>query len=170
MPKSERPRKARREVERREALPVRQQSVEPPARLRDFLGALPPEERHQVVAYFEHRTTTISSQGGMPLPEVLAQYQAIWPEAIEFFKSEMQLQSQHRRSVEAEVIPGQVVIAKRGQAIAALLAVAVLAIGVYLIEKGFTTAGLTAFGLLGAGFVTRFLKDAFSKGKDQSVD
>lgn len=170
MPKSERPRKARRDEERREAMPVRQAPIEPPAQLRDFLGALPLKERHQVVAYFEHRTTTISSQGGMPLPEVLAQYQAIWPEAIEFFKSEMQLQSQHRRGVEAEVIPGQVVIAKRGQIIAATLAVAVLAIGVYLIEKGFTTAGITAFGLLGAGFVTRFLKDTFGKSKDQLAD
>jgi len=122
------------------------------------------------VAYFEHRTTTISSQGGTPLPEVLAQYQSIWPEAIEFFKSEMQLQSQHRRSVEAEVIPGQVVIAKRGQIIAATLALAVLAIGVYLIERGFTTAGITAFGLLGAGFVTQFLKDTFVKRKDQSTE
>ena len=106
----------------------------------------------------------------MPLPEVLAQYQAIWPDAIEFFKSEMQLQSQHRRSVEAEVIPGQVVIAKRGQIIAALLAVVVLGIGVYLIEKGFAAAGITAFGLLGAGFVTRFLKDTFGKSKEQSAE
>lgn len=82
----------------------------------------------------------------------------------------MQLQSQHRRSVEAEVIPGQVVIAKRGQIIAATLALAVLAIGVYLIERGFTTAGITAFGLLGAGFVTQFLKDTFVKRKDQSTE
>ena len=170
MPKSERPRKARREEEHRNAVAVRQTPIEPPAQLRDFLGTLPPKERHQVVAYFEHRTTTISSQGGMPLPEVLAQYQAIWPEAIDFFKSEMQLQSQHRRSVEAEVIPGQVVIAKRGQIIAASLAVAVLAIGVYLIERGFTTAGITVFGLLGAGFVTQFLRDTFIKRKDQSTE
>ena len=98
MPQSERPRKARREVARQDAA-ARPSVPGRPPQLDDFLGKLPLEERHQVVAYFEHRTTTISGQGGMPVPEVLAQYQAIWPEAIEFFKQELQLQSQHRRSV-----------------------------------------------------------------------
>lgn len=159
MPRSERPRKARRELERRTPDDTIPRELPPP--LKTFLGSLPDEERHQVVAYFEHRTTTISNTHGMPMPDILAQYQAMWPEAIEFFANQIQTQARHRQSIEAEVIPGQVRLAGRGQYIAFALVVLTLLTGVYLIERGFDAAGLTVIGLLGAGFATSFLKKEF---------
>lgn len=160
MPRSERPRKSRRELERRGESPSDIPS-EVPAPLRNFLGSLPIEERHQVVAYFEHRTTTVTNTHGMPMPEILAQYQAMWPGAIDFFAAQVQSQSKHRQGIEAEVIPGQVRLAGRGQYISFALVVFTLSIGVYLIERGYSTAGLTTIGLLGAGFTTSFLRKEF---------
>ncbi len=170
MPKSERPRRARRELERRSPTPDAIPS-EAPQPLKNFLGSLPDEERHRVIAYFEHRTTTISSTHGMPMPEILLQYQAMWPEAIEFFANQVQTQARHRQNIEAEVIPGQVRLADRGQILAFILVLATLATGIYLFERGFSAAGLTVIGLLGAGFATSFLKKEFGnkEHKDKKV-
>jgi uncharacterized membrane protein len=104
--------------------------------------------------------------GPLPPPEMLQRYNDVAPGMAERIVALAEKQSDHRRSLESQVVNGNERRANRGQWMAFILAFAGIIAGVYLTMSGKSTEGLIA--ILGplAGIVGIFVYGKSSQKKE----
>ena len=83
-------------------------------------------------------------EGPVPPPAMLAEYERIFPGCAERLVAMAESQLSHRQSLESTVVRGNVAAEKRGQWMAFVLALLVIASGVILVASGKNVEGLIA--------------------------
>jgi uncharacterized membrane protein len=106
-----------------------------------------PEAREtvtQIIAAYE------ATQGPLPPPGMLKQYEAILPGISHRMFRQVELQSDHRRALENRALDSSIKRASRGQSFALLIMLLTIGVGAFLI---YVDKPLSGFGVLLAGIV-----------------
>ena len=96
-------------------------------------------------------------EGPLPAPKTLREYNEIIPNGAERIMKAFENQSSHRISLEKKVVGRQTFQSLLGQLFGFLIALIILGLGVYLIERGYEIAGITLFGIDMVGLVAIFV-------------
>lgn len=130
-----------------------------------FVRKLTKAQREQLsnALFAVQRSYSISIQhethhsGPLPAPETLQQYNEIIPNGAERIMQMAESQSEHRKSLERKVIESQTRQSERGQIIAGILALILIAAGASAFLTGHDGVAGTIFGVTVVGLVTVFL-------------
>lgn len=96
-------------------------------------------------------------EGSLPAPRTLREYNEIIPNGAERIMKAFENQSSHRISLEKKLVGRQTFQSLLGQLFGFFIALIILGLGVYLIEKGHAVAGITLFGIDMVGLVAIFV-------------
>jgi len=81
-------------------------------------------------------------RGPLPSPEQMAKYEELWPGATKYFFTALTKQTEHRQSIEKQVISSNISATKRGQWMAFILFGIILVGGFVLMYIGKNVTGL----------------------------
>ncbi|MCS4488388.1 DUF2335 domain-containing protein [Streptococcus sciuri] len=114
----------------------------------DKVEKLPQEERQIVLEKLE------IYQGDMPHPDILKGYNQLYPKAAEMIIQNGIRESEHRRKMEERYLAGNLRSHQLGQFLGFIIALVIVAGGVFLIYKnhpitGTLLSGTTAVGVVG---------------------
>jgi uncharacterized membrane protein len=107
-----------------------------------------------VSAHFEHKQTF---SGPIPHPDVLARYDQVCPGAADRIIGMAERQETHRQSLEVRVIWSNTRVQLLGPILGFILALAIIALGGWLLATGRPLEGLSALVLAAAGIVVPFV-------------
>jgi len=127
-----------------------------------IFNQLPPDQQQQLIFSFMMQ----SHSGPIPDPETLARYNQIIPNGADRIMKMAEDQSQHRISLEAQVIPAQLKQSGRGQIFALVIGLASL---VALVICAFLEQPIAALGsgiLAAGGLISAFLKGSGNQKKE----
>lgn len=100
---------------------------------------------------------TVQFSGPLPPPELLAEYERLFPGAAERMMRQVELQSAHRREIEHLVVKGNVRDSRLGIVAGVLVALGCLAVAGYAVRRGHPTVAITiataTIGTLAGTFV-----------------
>jgi len=95
--------------------------------------------------------------GPLPSPRTLREYNKIIPDGAERIMTSFENQTNHRMELENNVTSNQMYQSSRGQIFGFIIAILCLAVGLFLILKGYEAAGITIFGLDIVGLASVFV-------------
>lgn len=129
----------------------------------DKVEKLPKKEKQVVLEKLE------IYQGDMPHPDILKGYNQLYPKAAEMIIQNGIKESEHRRKMEEKYLTGNIHSHQLGQVLGFIVALAIVAGGVFLIYKnhpitGSMLSGTTAIGVIGL-FTGNSNKDSNSKDR-----
>lgn len=127
----------------------------------DKVEKLPQKERQVVLEKLE------IYQGDMPHPDILKGYNKLYPKAAEMIIQNGIRESEHRRKMEEKYLTGNIHSHQLGQILGFIVALVIVAGGVFLIYKdhpitGSILSGTTAIGVIGL-FTGNSNKDSNNK-------
>jgi uncharacterized membrane protein len=116
----------------------------------------------------------VSWTGPLPPPAAMREYDTILPGAGERILAMAERQVDHRHLLERRTLHAAILVEQRGQWIAALIGVAALACGTFLMATerdgwGFATIVTAIAGLLGAAVFSRRLDTRDARRQDEDT-
>jgi uncharacterized membrane protein len=103
--------------------------------------------------------------GPLPPPDVLAEYNRVFPDCGKAIVEMAQKEQQHRHDHEAQQIKAEYTLARRGQLIGATLAMIAVAGAIYLLAHDKSITGLSVLGAVVVAFGGAFIYDRYQFAK-----
>ena len=116
-----------------------------------------PAESQADVVVQQRIETSATWTGPLPPPAALAQYESILPGAADRIISMSERQMDHRIQLEQKVVGGDSTRSNLGLAAAFIVAVIALLGSIYVIDQGYTWAGVAIFGIDIVGLASVFV-------------
>jgi uncharacterized membrane protein len=103
--------------------------------------------------------------GPLPPPEVLAEYNKVFPDCAKMIVEMAQREQQHRHAIEDRESQAAHTLARRGQLIGGVLAVVAVVGAIYLLAHDKSITGLSVMGAVVATFGGAFVYDRYQRSK-----
>lgn len=138
-----------------------------------ILSSLPKDKRDRLLDALPRVASVLVERhsfysGPLPPAGMLEEYNRIIPNGAERIMAMAELQSEHRRLMEKEVISSQNLQSKRGQMFAFIIAILLIGVGTTAILFGHSAVASTIFGTTVLGLVTVFVLGRKSQQSDLS--
>jgi len=117
----------------------------------------------RVVQEAEHQELLFA--GPLPPPELLAEYNKVFPGCAEAIVEMAQKEQQHRHSRESRLSEADFTLARRGQLIGATLAIVAVVGAIYLLAHDKSITGLSVLGAVVATFGGAFVYERYQRAK-----
>ena len=103
--------------------------------------------------------------GPLPPPEVLIEYNKVYPECGRAIVEMAHREQSHRHGAEDRQLDGDIGLARRGQLIGGLLALIAVGGAIYFLDHDKSVAGLTVLGTVVVAFGSAFVYDRHQRAR-----
>ncbi len=132
----------------------------------EIAAASAPPRRIRTVIHEAVRQELRIFRGPLPPPDVLADYNKVYPgcgkEVVQMARDEQR----HRHQIEDRQTDGDLTLAKRGQLIGGFLALALVIGAIYLVSHDKPVSGLSVLGGVVVAFGGAFIYDRYQRARD----